>query len=104
MLTPQKIQADVHEHHQEIIGILKANPWLAPTLTALHMIPVTVAIYGCYKTRALNKQLKIEREKTKRQALKHLKKVQPINTDDHTHCCPKPLPVLVKQFLQQHRH
>ncbi|MGA3510810.1 hypothetical protein ACE5SX_03995 [Lactiplantibacillus plantarum] len=63
MLTPKTIHDDLHEHHTQVVQLFSKHPWLIPATTLLHIIPVVVGINGFWKSRALSKQLKIEREK-----------------------------------------
>lgn len=96
MLTPKMIHNDVSTHHEQFLTILEKDPWLIPALTALHIVPVVVAAHGFYKTLALSKQLKIEREKTKQLALQQVEKV---STVAQSHHCHMPLPAKIKKHL-----
>lgn len=91
MLTPQKIHQDISAHHGQVLDIFASHPWLIPTLTAMHTLPLIIAIPGFWKSRALNKQLKIEREKTKQLALQQVEKVESVAQAHHCHFpfCPK---------------
>ncbi|RRK11393.1 transposase [Lactiplantibacillus garii] len=96
MLTPKMIHDDISTHHEQFLTILERNPWLIPTLTTLHVIPVAIAVHGLCKNRALSKQLKIEREKTKQLALQQVDKVA---TVAEKHQCHLPLPAKLKAHL-----
>ena len=88
MLTPKTIHDDLHEHHTQVVQLFSKHPWLIPATTLLHIIPVVVGINGFWKSRALSKQLKIEREKTKQLALQQVDKVQSAVTSHH---CQHPI-------------
>ncbi|WP_318766970.1 transposase [Lactiplantibacillus carotarum] len=85
MLTPKMIHNDVSAHHQQFLNILEKDPWLIPALTVVHTVPVAIAIHGWCKNRALSKQLKIEREKTKQLALQQVEKVEAVAETHHCH-------------------
>lgn len=83
MLTPKTIHRDISAHHAQVLTIVEQNPWLIPALTALHTVPIAVAVHGFWKSRALGKQLKIEREKTKQLALQQVDKAETIIKAHH---------------------
>ncbi|XSE68956.1 transposase [Lactiplantibacillus plantarum] len=100
MLTPKTIHDDLHEHHTQVVQLFSKHPWLIPATTLLHIIPVVVGINGFWKLRALSKQLKIEREKTKQLALQQVDKVQSAVTSHH--CQHPSLRQLFKQIRSHH--
>ena len=102
MLTPKTIHDDLHEHHTQVVQLFSKHPWLIPATTLLHIIPVVVDINGFWKSRALSKQLKIEREKTKQLALQQVDKVQSAVTNHH--CQHPSLRQLFKQIRSHHEH
>lgn len=87
MLTPKMVHNDISAHHAQFLNILEAHPWLIPTLTLLHTLPLIVAAPAFWKNRALSKRLKIEREKTKQLTLQQVDKV---TTAAQTHHCHHP--------------
>lgn len=88
MLTPKKIHTDISAHHEQFIEILAKEPWLIPSLTALHLVPVVIGVKGFWKSSELRLKLKIEREKTKQAALQQMGSVHP---GPKKACCPSPL-------------
>lgn len=93
MLTPKIIHNDLHEHHRQVVQLFEKTPWLIPATTLLHIVPVAIGVHGFWKSRALSKQLKIEREKTKQLALQQVEKVQSTMTKHHCQ-----LPSLLKKI------
>jgi len=87
MLTPKTIHDDLHEHHTQVVQLFSKYPWLIPATTLLHIIPVAIGVHGFWQSRALSKQLKIEREKTKQLALQQVEKVQSAVASHH---CQRP--------------
>lgn len=71
MLTPSDIHQEIKEQHEFQNELLRKNPWLIPSLVGLTVFPMVISIHGFWKNRQLQKQLKIEREKTKQIALQH---------------------------------
>lgn len=71
MLTPADIHQEIKEHREFQNELLRKNPWLIPASIALTVVPMAISIHGFWKYRQLQKQLKIEREKTKQLALEH---------------------------------
>ncbi|ASG79114.1 MULTISPECIES: hypothetical protein [Lactiplantibacillus] len=100
MLTPKLIHENLHEHHTQVLQLFKQNPWLIPVTTALHIVPVAIGVHGFWKSRALSKQLKIEREKTKQLALQQVDKVQTTMADHH--CQMPALHHLMMKLHSQH--
>lgn len=70
MLSPEEIHQDFKEYSQAELDIIHDNPWLIPASIALCTVPLAISIHGFWKNRILNKQLKIERERTKQMALR----------------------------------
>ncbi|WP_047999083.1 hypothetical protein [Lactiplantibacillus herbarum] len=91
MLIPKEIRNDLKAHHNEMLKTFNQNSWIIPIITLLHIIPLAIGIHGFWKSRALNKQLKIEREKTKQLALEHVTTVETETTDHHCKfpCLPR---------------
>jgi len=91
MLSPKEARNNLKEHRGQILKTIERNSWLIPVLAVLHTIPIVLWIHGFWKNRALNKQLKIEREKTKQLALDRVTTVETETTDHHCKfpCLPR---------------
>ncbi|MFC6294437.1 transposase [Lactiplantibacillus daoliensis] len=85
MLPPKEMHEAWKIHHERVYNIAHDYPWLIPALTILHTIPVAIAISGFYKTHRKYLELKIEREKTKREALEKVDKVENVVKSVHSH-------------------
>ncbi|ETY75018.1 hypothetical protein [Lactiplantibacillus fabifermentans] len=87
MLTPKMMHADCQAHRAEVLKIVQDHPWMVPATVALHVLPIAIMAHGFWKTRELNKRLKIEQEKTKRLALKQVEHAegQPMPHHPHHH-------------------
>jgi len=95
MLIPKEVRQDLKEHHSQMLKTFDQNSWIIPVITLLHIIPLAIGIHGFWKNRALNKQLKIEREKTKQLALEQVTAVETAVSDHH---CKFPL---LHRFMHQ---
>lgn len=69
MFTPEELHQEIKAYHDDQMALLQKNPWLIPATISLTVVPMAIAIHGFWKNRQLQKQLKIEREKTKQMAL-----------------------------------
>ncbi|MFC6202746.1 transposase [Lactiplantibacillus nangangensis] len=86
MLPPKEMHEAWKLHHERVYNMAHDYPWLIPALTLLHTVPLAIAIHGFYKTHRKYLELKIEREKTKRQALDQVDKVEDVVKAAHPHC------------------
>lgn len=85
MLPPKEMHEAWKTHHERVYTMAHDYPWLIPALTILHTIPVAIAISGFYKTHRKYLELRIEQEKTKREALEKVDKVEDVVKSVHPH-------------------